>query len=333
MKFIRRFKLPQFLLIVSVVAFLILPTVVTFSLMKRNDAANRKMDEVARELAVQSNIKTVESTEADNEDILGQDNRRLEKDTTDQNPLTLGVSDATAGDAELSETAGDASMEDEDLVQDTVVEPNGKKVYLTFDDGPSENTNEILDILAQYDVKATFFVVADSYKYMDQLARIAAEGHTIGLHSASHVYSRIYADMDSYKRDVEGVHDTVQRITGVDSKYYRFPGGSSNSVSNVSIDDCISYLHENGYEYFDWNALSRDAEYTGFSPEELNGNIMAGVRNNEGDSIVLMHDLDEHHNTVEALPALIETLKAEGYTLCPIDASTTPVQHYVPAEN
>ena len=138
--------------------------------------------------------------------------------------------------------------------------------------------------------------------------------------------------MDSYIRDVEGVHDTVERITGVDSKYYRFPGGSSNSVSNVSIDDCISYLHENGYEYYDWNALSRDAEYTGFSPEELNGNIMSGVRNNEGDSIVLMHDLDDHHNTVEALPALIETLKAEGYTLCPIDDSTSPVQHYVPGE-
>ena len=333
MKPFRRFKLPQLLLIVAVAAFLILPSVVTFSLMKRNDAANSKMDEVARKLAAESNIRTVETTETDNENIMGQDNRRLEKDTTAQNPLTLGVAEATAGDAELSETAGDASIEDEDTqVEKTAVEPNGKKVYLTFDDGPSENTNEILDILAEYDVKATFFVVADSYKYMDQLTRIAAEGHTIGLHSASHVYNRLYADMDSYIRDVEGVHDTVERITGVDSKYYRFPGGSSNSVSNVSIDDCISYLHENGYEYYDWNALSRDAEYTGFSPEELNGNIMSGVRNNEGDSIVLMHDLDDHHNTVEALPALIETLKAEGYTLCPIDDSTSPVQHYVPGE-
>ena len=204
---------------------------------------------------------------------------------------------------------------------------NGKNVYLTFDDGPSKYTDELLDVLDKYDVKATFFVVVNSYKYGKQLKRIVNDGHTLGLHSYSHVYSKLYADYDSYVKDVSNVHDMVQKITGVDTRYYRFPGGSSNDVSSVSMSKCIKYLNDNGYTYFDWNAESKDAEDLTLTAEELRDNVLNYVNSNEGNSIVLMHDLDKHYNTVEALPLIIEALKEEGYTLSAID-DTTPTFHH-----
>jgi peptidoglycan/xylan/chitin deacetylase (PgdA/CDA1 family) len=146
------------------------------------------------------------------------------------------------------------------------------------------------------------------------------------------VYSKIYADYESFVRDVFEVHNWVYKLTGYDSRYYRFPGGSSNNVTNVSIADCVDYLHRNGYEFYDWNAESRDAENLYLTPEQLNANVMDYVRNSDGNVTVLMHDLDDHYNTVLALPSLIETLKSEGFELCPIDDSTNPVQHYIPQE-
>jgi peptidoglycan/xylan/chitin deacetylase (PgdA/CDA1 family) len=95
----------------------------------------------------------------------------------------------------------------------------------------------------------------------------------------------------------------------------------------VAIKDLIAYLNEEDITYFDWNALSGDAVNTSLSAGELNANIMEYVRSNQGDSVVLMHDIDACENTLEALPDLIETLQNEGYTLRAIDADTTPVQH------
>ena len=204
---------------------------------------------------------------------------------------------------------------------------NGHKVYLTFDDGPSIYTDQILDILKEKGVKATFFVVVDDYTYTDELNRIVDEGHTLGMHSMSHKYEVIYKDLAAFEKDVEGVHDLLFDITGVDSKFYRFPGGSSNTVSRVSIDECIDYLGSQDISYFDWNALNGDAEYVDYSAEELNMNVMGYVHSNQGDSMVLLHDQLNHGATVEALPALIDTLISEGYEIVPIDSKTTPVHH------
>ncbi len=305
MRFLKRLTLPQIILAVSVVVLLVTPTIITYSLVKRNTQADDELEKVASEsenLVFGAESPAEETTETD----AVADAERLEQDTTDVNPLTMS-DEATETDA---------------------VPLNGKKVYLTFDDGPSDNTNELLDILDEYNVKATFFVVEEDGDHAAELKRIAEEGHTIGLHSQSHIYSKLYADLNSYKRDVKGVHDWVKRVTGIDTKLYRFPGGSSNAVSNVPIEDCIEYLHDSGYEYYDWNALSKDAENAYLTPEQLNNNIMQSVRVNEGDSIVLMHDLDDQHATVEALPELIETLQSEGYELCQIDENTEPVQHF-----
>ena len=123
------------------------------------------------------------------------------------------------------------------------------------------------------------------------------------------------------------MHDLIYNVTGYDAWLYRFPGGSSNKVSGVNIQDCMKYLDENGYVYFDWNAQNGDAVSYYISPDQLNYNVMGFVRNNPGDTVVLMHDLGSHHNTVEALPYLIDTLKAEGYEILPITRDTTPVRH------
>ena len=123
------------------------------------------------------------------------------------------------------------------------------------------------------------------------------------------------------------MHDLIYNVTGYDAWLYRFPGGSSNKVSGVNIQDCMKYLDENGYVYFDWNAQNGDAVSYYISPDQLNYNVMGFVRSNPGDTVVLMHDLGSHHNTVEALPYLIDTLKAEGYEILPITRDTTPVRH------
>lgn len=213
-------------------------------------------------------------------------------------------------------------------VPDTPAISNGKKVYLTFDDGPNKYTDELLDILKEKNVKATFFVVynPDENTWHDY-KRIIDEGHTLGMHSYTHIYDEIYASKEAFMSDVSKLHTFLYEQTGIDCQYYRFPGGSSNTVSDVDIQVLISYLNNNGITYFDWNALSGDALTNSMTPEELNETILQYVRTNEGDSIVLMHDLSTNHATVDSIAELVDTLRAEGYELCPIDETTVPVQH------
>ena len=211
-------------------------------------------------------------------------------------------------------------------VTEEVVENRGK-VYLTFDDGPSENSGRLLDILKKKGVKATFFMVLNDTEQADVIRRMADEGHALGIHSASHVYGEIYASLDSFERDVETVHDLLYEMTRQDVKLYRFPGGSSNRVSDVDIYECIQWLTDEGYTYYDWNALNEDAEAEYTDPDILNANVLRYIHGNSGDSIVLMHDLDGHPETLQALPKLIDTLLEEGYELAAIDENTEPVQH------
>jgi peptidoglycan/xylan/chitin deacetylase (PgdA/CDA1 family) len=205
-----------------------------------------------------------------------------------------------------------------------------KKVCLTFDDGPSEHTDEILDILAEYDVKATFFVTGHE-GMEDRYRRIACEGHTLGMHSWSHDYTELYADVDAFAKDFEKLHSYLYDVTGVDTKYYRFPGGSSNQVSKVPMSECIDYLDDMGYVYFDWNAMNDDAEVSYLSADELNSRALGYIRSNPGDSVLLLHDLETHQGTVDALPGLLDTLIAEGYSIAAID-DDTPIIHHFDAE-
>lgn len=203
-----------------------------------------------------------------------------------------------------------------------------KKIYLTFDDGPSRNTNRILDILKEYDVKATFFVVGRTdEESIKAYQRIVSEGHTLAMHSYSHKYAEVYESEESFIRDLEELQEYLYQITGVWSRYYRFPGGSSNAVSRVDIQELIQYLDENGITYFDWNIVSGDAVSDILSAETITRNCVSGI-DRWPESMILMHDALEKNTTVEALPKVIEQIRDRGDAVfLPITDETIPIQH------
>ncbi len=203
-----------------------------------------------------------------------------------------------------------------------------KKIYLTFDDGPSRNTNRILDILKEYDVKATFFVVGKTdEESIKAYQRIVSEGHTLAMHSYSHKYAEVYESEESFIRDLEELQEYLYEITGVWSRYYRFPGGSSNAVSRVDIQELIRYLDENDITYFDWNIASGDAVSDILSAETITRNCVSGI-DSRPESMILMHDALEKSTTVEALPQIIEQIRDRGDAVfLPITDETVPIQH------
>lgn len=201
------------------------------------------------------------------------------------------------------------------------------KVYLTFDDGPSSNTAEILDLLAQYDVKATFFVVGKTdEESVAMYKRIVEEGHTLGMHSYSHKYSVIYDSLENFTDDFTQIQNYLYDVTGVDCVYYRFPGGSSNKVSNTDMSEFIGYLNGQGVTYFDWNVASGDATSQAYTAQDLVDNVMQDVVKYKT-SVVLMHDADNKDKTVEALGMILEQLKEQGAEVLPIDSDTAVIQH------
>jgi peptidoglycan/xylan/chitin deacetylase (PgdA/CDA1 family) len=201
------------------------------------------------------------------------------------------------------------------------------KVYLTFDDGPSENTDEILDILDDYGVKATFFVVGKSDEESTaRYQRIVNEGHTIGMHSYSHQYSDIYSSLDAFQADLSKIQNTIYDATGVETNLYRFPGGSSNKVSNTDMTEYIQYLNSQGITYYDWNVSCGDATSQAYTADELVENVMGDVVKYKT-SVVLLHDADSKTQTVQALPKLIESLQSVGAMILPISDDTTVIQH------
>lgn len=224
---------------------------------------------------------------------------------------------------------GDSERTEIDMQEDAAGEEEGiRKVYLTFDDGPSGNTGRILDILAEYDVKATFFVVGKEEEiYQPLYNRIVDEGHTLAMHSYSHKYNEIYQSKESYVEDLTKLQEFLYDTTGVWCRYCRFPGGSSNTVSKVDMHELIEYLDEQDMTYFDWNIVSGDASNDYISPEDIIRNCTQRLREFD-EAIILMHDATEKRSTVEALPGLIEQIQAmEDTKIVPITDDTEPIHH------
>lgn len=202
-----------------------------------------------------------------------------------------------------------------------------KKVYLTFDDGPSVNTGRILDILDSYGIKGNFFVVGtDSENLKKMYKRIIDEGHVLGMHSYSHKYSEIYASKDSFIRDLDRISDLVFEETGTRPRIYRFPGGSSNNVSRVPMKELMAVLEERGITYYDWNVLSGDATNPALPTQDIINNSLDNIGYYE-EAMILFHDLSNKTTTVEALPQIIEALLERGITIAPIDENTMLIQH------
>lgn len=196
-------------------------------------------------------------------------------------------------------------------------------VYLTFDDGPSQRTNEILDILDEYDIKATFFIISGNNSAdRDILKRIHSEGHTIGVHSASHSYREIYSSVDSFLADFETCYNFIEDTTGVAPQIFRFPGGSVNSYNKNVCRDIIDEMGRRGFTYFDWNVSSDDA--TKHSDEDsIYTKVMSGCEGRNA-SVVLMHDSAPKKDTVAALKRIVPDLLEQGYIFDRLDENVHP---------
>jgi peptidoglycan/xylan/chitin deacetylase (PgdA/CDA1 family) len=202
------------------------------------------------------------------------------------------------------------------------------KVYLTFDDGPSVYTEDILDILDEYGVKATFFVVGkEDDRSKERIKEIVNRGHTLGMHSYSHVYQDIYQSVETFAADLQRIQDFLYELTGVKSTLYRFPGGSSNTISDMDVRIFIEYLDEQGIDYFDWNISSGDASINPLSVSTLVQNTTSSI-DSYSVSVILMHDALSKKSTVEALPLIIEKiLENEDTVILPITDETVLIQH------
>ncbi|QAT41967.1 polysaccharide deacetylase family protein [Aminipila luticellarii] len=199
-----------------------------------------------------------------------------------------------------------------------------KSVYLTFDDGPSSLTPQILDILKEYNIKATFFIVYnDSMESQALYKRMISEGHTIGVHSTCHQYHTIYQSPDAFLDDFAQTALMLEQVTGVKPEILRFPGGSINSYNKAVYPQIIGEMLRRGYTYYDWNVSADDATST-VTEKQIYSNVINGVKR-YNKSIVLMHDLSNKSDTVSALPDIISELKSEGYTFYPLTKDVRPV--------
>ena len=233
----------------------------------------------------------------------------------------------------VEESVKDTETKAEEPAKINPVKSNGKKVYLTFDDGPSSNTDQILDILKDYDVKATFFVVGKTdERSVKAYQRIVEEGHTLAMHSYSHRYDEIYESKEAFARDLNSLQEYLYETTGVWPRIYRFPGGSSNTVSKVDMQELIEYLTDIGITYFDWNVASGDAVSRTLPAETIVNNCLSGIEKQK-ESVILMHDASNKGTTIEALPKIIEAIQEQGDAeLLPITDETVPVQHIAAPE-
>lgn len=205
-----------------------------------------------------------------------------------------------------------------------------KVAYLTFDDGPSKRTPELLEILERYDVKATFFVVGkDSEEGRQRLRDIAAAGHTLGIHSYTHDYETIYDSVESFLDDFAREYALIQEATGVSPQIFRFPGGSINAYNGHIYQEIISEMTRRGFVYFDWNRQTGEAVLNDVSARTLAENALDRVSSMRR-VFLLSHDNPCFANVAEALPCIIDGYREAGFTFDALTPEVKPVIYGYP---
>ena len=232
------------------------------------------------------------------------------------------------GTYEIKYTVTDEAGNVSNAVRKVIVEDKeSKTIYLTFDDGPSIYTEELLDILAKYNVKATFFVVGNPSPEI--LKRMHDEGHAIGAHSLTHNYKKIYSSEENYFNDLDAMLDIIENATGERTKLIRFPGGSSNTVSkayNIGIMGRLAEkVNEKGYTYFDWNVSSGDAGET-ISSKQVFNNIIKGIKEYNV-PVVLQHDTKKY--SIDAVEDVILWAFEQGYDFDVLTPEYPIVKHKI----
>ena len=233
---------------------------------------------------------------------------------------------STAGTGSTANAAAGAGAAAEQTAKPATADPK-KIIYLTFDDGPGKYTEELLKILDDHKVLATFFVTAAYKDYQDLIGAEYNAGHSVGVHTATHEYSEIYASTDAYWEDFNIMQDIIQEQTGCRTDIFRFPGGASNTISaNYSkgiMSELAKQSGEKGYIYVDWNVTSGDAGDTTDS-EVLYQNMMKGIHTYEN-SFILCHDIKDF--TIATMDRFITDALKEGYTFLPITSETRTCHH------
>ena len=199
------------------------------------------------------------------------------------------------------------------------------RAALTFDDGPSKNTAPILEILDKEQVPATFFVCAQdaNEKYLPLVADIAAAGHQIALHSATHQYSKIYASTDAFWQDIRTLRQALEPYVDVAAiDWLRFPGGSTNTVShryggNGIMKTLKAQAEDKGYHWIDWNVCAEDATASHPDAAQILRNIRRDA-DGQDTCVVLLHDTKATGQTVKALPDMIAYFREQGYNFCTV---------------
>lgn len=257
-----------------------------------------------------------------------------EGDITNKVNINSNVDNSKVGeyniDYSISDELGNKStVSRKVIVYDDIsqIPKNGKVVYLTFDDGPGSYTEDILNILNKYSVKATFFVTNQFSKYQYLLKKEYESGHTVAVHTYSHNYKTIYSSLDSYINDFNNMNQVIYEQTGMYSKIFRFPGGSSNTISKFNkgiMSELVNKMNELGYYYFDWNVDSMDTSTT--DANKIYENVINEIEKREY-SVVLMHDIKKAN--IESVEKIISYGLNNGYTFLPLDENSPIVHHSV----
>ncbi len=330
-------------LILTVVALLIIvPTVLCIILLCDNNSKSAEIDRlnsiIASEEYKSDTTDTSSVTESsDNSDNGNTDNKTSSETSATEETESVPTPEETESSVpetttEEPETSVPEEQEDLTLLYDDMyVTPytdeyinDDNTVYLTFDDGPSVLTENILMYLRQENVKATFFVVPEDTEYCRILLRkIADDGHTIGIHTASHDYEAIYSSPKAFLEDFYKAYSLVYEATGIKADIYRFAGGSINDYNEDTREDIIAEMSRRGFQYFDWNVDSND--WQGYNWTQLYNSVLEDSLE-LSTPVILFHDTGMRENTVLVIEDIIKALKNKGYQFGSLSQKTEPIQ-------
>ena len=282
-------------------------------------------------------LSSQEGSSGDGESSLSSIPEKGEEDSSSHKaPSSSGEtsSEGSAAQGGSSGTVSSSSSASEDPYPDMGVskpdpvqpEKGDKVVYLTFDDGPSDLTLPLLDVLDRYNVKATFFNVGIRGETAETaMKETVRRGHVLAVHTYTHEFRSVYASKEAYFEDFKKEWDYIYSVTGVKPDIFRFPGGSINGFNKGTAREIINEMNRRGYTYFDWNVDSGDATGNGIPPQTIYNNVISGVQG-KNKAVVLMHNTNRKQTTLDILPKIIEKLQSMGYRFDMLTNQVEPVQ-------
>lgn len=281
-----------------------------------------------------SELKTVQSQLSETRTALDAANEalRLSQEALQQAAEDIAAAEAAQAAAEAEQEALQAEAPAYQALYPDFYAPQpltanqapDRVMYLTFDDGPTARTPEVLKVLREENVKATFFVIGnDSQQGRQWMQDIVADGHTIGMHTYTHKYETIYDSVEAYLDDMYRIFTLIKEATGVVPTVFRFPGGSINGYNYEICQDLISEMLRRGFVPYDWNLSSGDAAAATVPTDLIISNIVNHAGGQRG--VALMHDSTSKTTTVAALRPIIEQLRAKGYAFEALTPDTKPI--------